>query len=194
MFKTKCICCNGEPTGSRDYPLNRNRGRKKLHGTEGVKSDRGTEAACRIRACALPIPPRDGGKSSRERGVMWSIPSGFSVSETDWLYADLWSRSGNSEVTTPCQGAAAAMPGVPALHVEKSCVGRQGYVVAFLRPCAPLQAQCLKWSFPWVLPSSRILLITYLFILKKGIILFWEKPLRSYINHMKYKYIFSPIA
>lgn len=88
MFKAKCIRCNGEPTGSRDYPPNRNRGRKKPHGTEGVKSDRGTEAACRITVCALPIPSREGGKSSRERGAMWSMPSGFSVSrdtQTDFM-------------------------------------------------------------------------------------------------------------
>lgn len=55
-FKSKRNGFNGEPAGSRSCLLYRTRGREKLPGTEGVKSNRGTEAAPTIAVCADPVP------------------------------------------------------------------------------------------------------------------------------------------
>lgn len=65
-----CSKCHGEATGSSNYPLNKKRGREKLHGTEGVKRDGGTEAGCTIRGVPASAPP---GKQLRgEEGAMAS--------------------------------------------------------------------------------------------------------------------------
>lgn len=144
-----------------------------------------------------PISPRQAAQregGSREHDVIWLVPWGFSVSQTvvDRLYAGLWSRSGNSEATTLCQGAAAAVPSVPTLHVENSCVVRRGM---WWHSCG-----CVLLSisgtvvevFLWFYLAAGF--FWFFFSLKKVIVLFWDKTLRNYINHMKYKYIFSPIA
>lgn len=69
MFKSKCNGFNGEPTGSRNYLLSRARGREKPHGTEGVRSNGGTEVLMLpVRLPRVPSPCPLGQQFGGKRG------------------------------------------------------------------------------------------------------------------------------